>query len=245
MSRWAPSIVSVASSDGGGIEVKWEVDSFFADSEPPEKVLIDLNGAPFTQLDGDEDSVEIPAATLTGLGAPSVTIGISFWWSGTPPEEKQSVVTVPLQGPITGGSGVAPAARPIVTVVRVQQRTVQTPASITIGWRSNNYNDGNIHWGPAAIDPAPFHHSIRPVGTVYHGTFTTDRPLDGNARYAFRVEVRNTLHSPTWIGTTIVVRSAPATLSVRKFLLDSGRPASTSLASLVGQPKSLHTLLFG
>ena len=60
-------------------------------------MLIDLNGVPFDQLDGDETSVEIPAAALTALGTPVVAISVSFWWSGSPPEEQQSVVSVPVQ----------------------------------------------------------------------------------------------------------------------------------------------------
>ena len=111
MTRRPPSILSVVSNAEGGLEVKWEVDTFFADSEPPEKVLIDLNGVPFKQLDGDEDSVEIPAATISSLGVQVMAIGVIFWWSGTPPEEQQSVVTVPVGtgGGGGGGTGVVPA----------------------------------------------------------------------------------------------------------------------------------------
>ena len=151
MTRRPPSILSVSSTSDGGIEVKWEVDTFFADSAEPEKVLIDLNGLQFKELDGDEDSVEIPAATITALGAPVVAISVSFWWSGSPAEEQQSVVSVPVQtGGVGGGnSGVLPAAKPIVTVVHVHPRTVHAANNIKIAWTSNNYNDGNIFWGPA------------------------------------------------------------------------------------------------
>jgi hypothetical protein len=75
--------------------------------------------------------------------------------------------------------------------------------------------------------------------------FVTDQPLAPASRYQFRVEVRNTLHSPTWLATTIVVRSASDTLSVRQFLLASGRPADSSLAPLVGPSRSLHRMLTG
>ena len=53
---------------------------------------------------------------------------------------------VPLhtENPGGGGTGVFPAARPVVTVVGVQPRTLQAANSIAIAWRSNNYNDGNI-----------------------------------------------------------------------------------------------------
>ena len=78
MTRRPPSILSIASTAEGGLEVKWEVDKFFEDSAPPERVLIDLNGAPFKELDGDEDSVEIPVATITSLGAQVIAISVYF-----------------------------------------------------------------------------------------------------------------------------------------------------------------------
>jgi hypothetical protein len=245
VNRRPPTILSVVPSADGGVEVAWEVDTFFADSAAPEKVLVDLNGVPFAQLDGDEVSVEIPAEALAALGTPAVAISISFWWSGSPPEEQQSVVSVPVQsGGTPGNTGVLPAARPIVTVVQVRPRTVHAANQITIAWQSNNYNDGNIVWGPASA-PTAFRRSIRPRGEVYSGTFATDRALSPATQYVFKVEVRNTLHSPTWIATTVVVRSAPDTLSVRQFLLTSGRPVSSSLAALVGPTRSLRTMLLG
>jgi len=246
MTRRPPSILSIASTAEGGLEVKWEVDTFFADSAPPEKVLIDLNGAPFKELDGDEDSVEIPAATITSLGAQVIAIGVIFWWSGSPPEEQQSVVTVPVQtgGGGGGNTGVFPAKKPIVTIVNVQPRTVTSASSITIAWKSNNYNDGNIFWGPKNA-PAAFRQNIRPRGEIYSGTFTTNQALSAATEYVFKVEVRNTLHSPDWISTTIIVRSAADTLSVRQFLLTSGKPVTTGLAAVVGPAKSVHKMLAG
>lgn len=246
MTRRPPSILSIASTAEGGLEVKWEVDTFFADSEPPEKVLIDLNGIPFKQLDGDEDSVEIPAETITALGAQVIAIGVIFWWSGVPPEEQQSVVSVPVGtgGGGAGNTGVFPAKKPVVTIVKVQPRTVNSASSITIAWESNNYNDGNIFWGPKNA-PAAFRHNIRPQGEVYSGTFTTNQALSAATEYVFKVEVRNTLHSPTWISTTVFVRSAADTLSVRQFLLTSGKPVTTGLATIVGPTKSVHTMLAG
>jgi hypothetical protein len=245
VTRRPPTILSVASSADGGVEVAWEVDTFFADSAAPEKVLIDLNGVNFDQLDGDEVSVDIPAEALAALGTPVVAISISFWWSGAPPEEQQSVVSVPVQGGGTpGNAGVLPAAKPIVTVVRIQPRTVHAANQITIAWQSNNYNDGNIVWGPESA-PTAFGRSIRPRGEVYSGTFATDRALSPATRYVFKVEVRNTLHSPGWIATTVVVRSAPDTLSLRQFLLTSGNPVTSSLATLIGPARSLRRMLLG
>ena len=245
MSRFPPSILSVASSAGGGVEVTWEVDRFFADAEAPDMVLVDVNGVRFSQLDGDETSVESPQERLAGPGLTAAVVSISFRWSGSPAEELQSSVPVPLQ--VAGGSGstgVAPAAQPVVTVEKVQARTHQVASSITIAWRSNNYNDGNIFWGPAE-QPAAFRHSIKPTGTIYHGTFQTDQPLFAAVNYFFKVEVRNTLHSPGWLSTTAVVRSAPNTVSVRQFLQRSGLPAASSLHGLVGAGRSVRQMILG
>jgi hypothetical protein len=246
MTRRPPSILSIASTAEGGLEVKWQVDTFFPDSAPPEKVLIDLNGLQFKELDGDEDSVEIPAATIAALGAQVIAISVIFWWSGSPPEEQQSVVTVPVQtgGGGGGNTGVFPAKKPIVTIVNVQPRTVTSASSITIAWKSNNYNDGNIFWGPKNA-PAAFRQNIKPKGEVYNGTFTTNQPLSAAIEYVFKVEVRNTLHSPGWISTTIIVRSAADTLSVRQFLLTSGKPVTMGLAAVVGPTRSVHKMLAG
>jgi hypothetical protein len=246
MTRRPPTLLSIASTAEGGIEVTWEVDRFFGDSEEPEKVLVDLNGAAYDQLDGDETSIEIPADTLAALGTATVAISISFWWSGSPAEEQQSSVSVPIQtsGPGPGQSGVLPAAKPIVSLVQIRPRTLVSANTIEIAWQSNNYNDGNIVWGPDSA-PTAFRRSIRPRGEVYSGRFVTDQPLAPASRYQFRVEVRNTLHSPTWLATTIVVRSASDTLSVRQFLLASGRPADSGLAPLVGPSRSLHRMLTG
>jgi hypothetical protein len=157
-------------------------------------------------------------------------------------EEQQSVASVALQKPLTGNSGVLPAAKPIVTIVRVISRTTKTPAKIEIAWKSDNYNDGNIIWGPANA-PTLFTHPIKPVGTTYHGTFGTDHPLTSATPYVFQVAVRNTLHSKEWVSTTVLVRSAADTLSVRQFLLASGIPVTTSLTSVAGPAKSLRNLL--
>ena len=153
---------------------------------------------------------------------------------------------MPLQtgGPGPGSAGVFPAAKPIVTVVQVRPRTLHSANTIEIAWRSNNYNDGNIVWGPASA-PGAFRRSIRPRGEVYSGTFVTDQPLSPATPYVFMVEVRNTLHSPTWLSTTVIVRSAADTLSVRHFLVASGRPVTTGLASVAGPDRSLRKMLVG
>ncbi len=243
MARRPPVILSALSTADGGIEVKWEIDTFFADSDDPEKVLVDLNGQPFEQVDGGETSVEIPVAVIAGFQ--QVVVSVSFWWSGPPAEEQQSSVTVPVnQGGGGGAAGVLPAARPIVTLVGVQPRTVTTARSIKIAWKSNNYNDGNIIWGPTGT-PAAFTHNIRPLGERYSGEFVTNKPLTAATLYSFKVEVRNTLHSRGWISTTIFVRSPADTLSVREFLFTSGRPVTTGLATVVGADRSVHRLLVG
>jgi len=65
------------------------------------------------------------------------------------------------------------------------------------------------------------------------------------------VEVRNTLHSTQWLATTVVAKSAteaPAvvrTSSLRQYLLQSGRPVTSSLAAVIGPSRSLRSLILG
>jgi hypothetical protein len=164
---------------------------------------------------------------------------------GPPVQELQSSAVVPVQvGAGAGQSGVNPAAKPVVTVVRVQPRTRQAASNIQIRWQSNNYNDGNIRWGGPG-NPRAFVRNIRPVGENYQGTFTTDRPLVPATLHTFTVEVRNTLHSPGWLATAIVVRSAPDYVSLRTFLIETGTPVTASVRSLVGPGRSVRELIIG
>ena len=249
MTRRPPSIAGVFSSSDNGFEVRWGLDTFFPDSEPPEKVRIELNGVPFQELDGDETSVEVSAATILAMGTAIVHVGVIFRWSGSPAQELQSVASVPVQQPTAGGTGVFPAMKPIVTLVRVQPQTATASRSITIHWKSNNYNDGNIFWGLEGTT-TPFVRNIRPPNdSVSSGDFTTNQPLTAGKTYFFRVEVRNTLHSTTWLSTTILVRAAieatapVSTTSVRQYLQSTGRPVTTGLASIVGPQKSVRKML--
>jgi hypothetical protein len=245
MTRRPPTIVSVTSTADGGLEAEWEVDAFFGDAEPPERVTLNLNGILYKEFEADETSAEIPAEQLAGLGS-LVTISVSFWWDGSPNEEQQSSIVVPInQGSVPPPTGVHPASRAVVRLVRVQPRTLAVSASITVAWRGNNYNGANLYWGPTATAPAQHARGINPVGERYEGEFTTDQPVLPSTQYTFRVDVRNTLHSPNWLSTTIIVRSAPGGFSVREFLIASNRPPSTGLASLVGPDKSIHKMLLG
>lgn len=247
MTRRPPTILSALPTADGGLEVTWELDAFFGGSEEPEAVRIDVNGLPFPpELAGDETSVEIPAATIAALGAVStIAVSVSFAWAGPPAEEQQSTVVVPVRsGPAAGSTGVVPAAVPVVTVERVQGRTLQAAPSITIRWRSNNYNDGEIRWGPEQA-PQAFVRSIRPQGERYEGTFTTDRPIAAATTHRFEVRVVNRLHSPTWVSATAAVRSAPDHVSLRRFLEASGVPAAGSIRARVGAGGSLRRLLRG
>ena len=245
MTRHPPSLVSVTTTIEGGIEITWEVDSFFSDSEPPEQVRVDLQGIPVSLLDGDADSEEISPEAIAAVNLPVVAVSVTFLWLGPPVEEQQSSVVVPVQvGPGAGQSGVNPAAKPVVTLVHVQPRRPGTPSNIRIHWKSNNYNDGNLFWGPPG-NPRAFAKNVRPVGENYEGTFTTDRPLVPGALYTFTVEVRNTLHSPGWLATSLVVRSAPDYVSLRRFFIDSGTPVTTSVRSLIGADRSVRKLVIG
>jgi len=240
MTRRPPSITSVESGSAGGLQVGWELDGFFADSEAPEAVLVDVNGVEFSRLGGDATSVEIPT---TQLGTGVVTVSITFWWSGSPAEEQQSSVQVSLgAGPTGGGTGVIPAAKPVLTVGAVTPKTLATPNRITIAWRSNNYNDGNLIWGPET-SPGLFRRSIKPTGERYEGSFSTDQRLVAGTRYLFKVEVRNTLQSPAWTSTTALVRAARNFSSLRGFLTASGLSTSGGLRAVLGQGDSLRELL--
>lgn len=253
MTRRPPSIQGVFSTSGGGLKVAWTLDTFFPDSAEPERVLVDLNGNLFENLDGDQTSVDVPQATVTALGGSSIIVSVSFWWSGSPAEEQQSSVVVPVQGaPGPGNEGVYPATKPVVSLVRVQARTPTSPASIEIAWRTNNHNDGNIFWGPVAA-PRSFVRNIRPANaSVTTGMFATDQPLTSGVLYSFTVEVRNTLHSPEWLATTALIRAAaeaPKTIvpttSLRQYLQQTGRPITSSLAPLVGPSNSIRKMILG
>ncbi|MFZ1412803.1 MAG: hypothetical protein WAS07_15240 [Micropruina sp.] len=251
MTRRPPSILGAFPAGDGGIEVRWEVDSFFADSEDPERVLVALNGISFDNLDGSEDSVEIPSATIIALGTAVIVISITFWWSGSPAEQQQSSFPVQVQAAGVESGGVWPAMKPIVTLVSVQARSGATPSRITINWRTNNHNDGNIFWGPQG-NQRQFRSNIKPANaSVVSGTFTTDQPLQPATLYFFTVEVINRLHSLTWYGTTLVVRSAAETptfvptTSLRQFLQRSGRPLTTGVSQVIGTTRSLRKLLLG
>jgi len=120
MTHRAPSIVGVFSSGDGGFDVHWAVDTFFPDSDAPEKVFVDLNGVAFKELDGDEDSVEVPVAVINALGSPAITVSVSFWWPGPPAEELQSSLVVPVStGSVAGNAGVFTALQPLVKLVGI------------------------------------------------------------------------------------------------------------------------------
>lgn len=243
MTRHPPSIDSVVPTDGG-LTVDWSVDDFFADSESPDKVRVDLNGVVFRELAGDSTELQVPKASILALGASEVMVSVSFLWNGSPSEELQTTSPpIPVNsGSTTVGGGLPPP--PTVHVEKVQGRTLNSQASITLSWASNNYNDANVFWGTQSQQPK-FQTRIPPHGDVYHGTFTTDKPLIGGEFYVFDFQVRNTMLSPTWFSTKIVVRALPDVSSVRKFMQVSGLPGSATLRTIVGSGGRMRPLLFG
>jgi hypothetical protein len=100
MARRPPEIVSAIPNQVGGLRVEWRVDQFYSDSEPGEKVLIEVNGILEATLDGTESSYDIAKDTIQRFRLqriPSLTVGIIFWWGdGSAAEEQQSVITVSL-----------------------------------------------------------------------------------------------------------------------------------------------------
>ncbi|MFI1622548.1 hypothetical protein ACH4VT_37155 [Streptomyces lydicus] len=244
MTRHPPAIKSVVPTDGGDLDVEWSVDDFFPDSESPDKVRIDLNGKFFRELEGSSTEVQVPKSAILALGAPEVSVSVSFFWDGSPSQELQTTapaITVNGGAPATGG-GLPPPPR--VRIDKVQGRTLHSEPSITLSWASFNYNDANIFWGTVSQSPQ-FKVHIPPHGDVYHGTFTTDRPLLAGELYVFDFQVRNTMLSPTWFSTKVAVRVPANISSVRKFMKSSGLPASTNLRSFAGSGQSVRQLLFG
>ncbi|MGW0885845.1 hypothetical protein [Streptomyces sp. NPDC002671] len=244
MTRHPPAIESVAPTDDGNLAVEWSVDDFFADSESPDKVRIDLNGILFRELDGNSTEVQVPKAVILAFGAPEIFVSVSFFWDGSPSQELQTTappITVNGGAPATGG-GLPPPPR--VHIDKVQGRTLHSEPSITLSWASNNYNDANIFWGTVSQSPK-FQVRIPPHGDVYHGTFTTNRPLLAGELYVFDFQVRNTTLSQTWFSTKVVVRVPVNISSVRKFMKISGLPTATNLRSLAGPGQSVRELLLG
>lgn len=244
VTRRPPDILGVVALPGGGLEVRWGTDTFFGDSEDPERVLVALNGQVFDTLDGDETSATIDAEQVTSRAPGVLTIGIIYWWSGSPEETQQAAVQIPLSGaPGAGQADVDPAKQPEVGVA-VEPRTPTTPLRLRVTWTSHNYNDGEIVWGPQSA-PEQHRHSIRPRGTVYHGTWTTDQPVAPQTLYRASVRVRNTLHSPTWLSTSAWVRTPDAVLSVRAFLIAGRHAPAAGLRSAMGAERSVHRWLAG
>ncbi len=48
MSHWPPT--QWGETSDGSLEIDWEVDSFYQDSESPDDVLVDLNGNQYRDL---------------------------------------------------------------------------------------------------------------------------------------------------------------------------------------------------
>lgn len=239
MARWAPNILSATSGEEGGIKVTWEKETFFADSEDPEKVLIGVNGALIEELGGDETSFEIPANLIA---PPMLTIGVIFRWEGPPSEEKQDVIQIPVQGAVTGGG--ASVKKPEVTVVDVLPRTRNRANQIKIHWESRNFNNGHIRWGWDPNNLTGFQ-DITPAFVRERGDFTA-QPLQSGLLHYFRVEVRNTTQQPSpWHSTTIAIHAAIDTLSVAQFLRESGLARTTPLATVVGPDKSVRKWVLG
>lgn len=244
VTRRPPDILGVAALPGGGLEVRWATDTFFGDSEDPERVLIALNAQVVDSLDGDETSATIEAEQVSALAPGVLTIGVIYWWSGSPEETQQSAVQIPLSGgPGAGQAGVDPARQPEVSVA-VEPRTPTRPLRLRVEWTSHNYNDGEIVWGPRHA-PEQYLHSIRPRGTVYQGAWVTDRPVEPQTLYRVSVRVRNTLHSPTWLSTSVWVRTPDTVLSVRAFLAAGGHAPAAGLRSAMGAERSVHRWLTG
>jgi hypothetical protein len=123
---------------------------------------------------------------------------------------------------------------PILAIVARHPKTKTGENRITISWVSNNYTDGNIYWG-AVGQGAPFRHSIKPSTSVYHGQFTTDRPLIPAVEYWFRVQVKNSFEGNTWVENDINTHALSNVRSLREFLLASSLPTEGSVLKALGR----------
>ncbi len=236
MSHQPPSITEWGSTSDGSMKIVWEVDTFFPDSEAPDDVFVDLDLIEYRDLGSAGREIEIPPKDLKPFEGHVLIVGVTFKWSGSPPDTKVSSVSIPVGGSVAPpGNG---PSKPAVTIKSVTAQTLKHPNQIVLGWSSYSYNDGNILWGPAA-SPRTWSHSIKPKTDTYSGEWTTDRPLASRAMYSFAVQVKNSLTTNSWVEMTVVARSATNFYSVRQFLNASG-VTGPSLRTAIGHGGSLR-----
>ena len=236
MSHWPPNITQWGETSDGSLEIAWEVDSFFPDSEPPDDVLVDLDAVLYQDLGETGRSVTIPPKDLKRFQGTVLNVGVTFTWSGPPADSKVSSVSIQVGSPIpVQGNG---PSKPSVTIESTIPQTLHHPNQITLKWSSSSYNDGNILWGPIAT-PRIWSDSIKPKDDTYSGEWTTDRPLAPRTGYSFTVQVKNSLTTNAWVETTTAGRSAANFQSVRQFLSASG-VKGPSLRTAIGHAGSLR-----
>lgn len=236
MSHWAPNITEWGETTDGSLTVSWEVETFFDDSEAPDDVVVQLDGAQYQDMGAAGRTITIPPKDLKRFQGTVLNVTVVFVWSGSPNDSKASTVPVPISGATpTQGSG---PTKPTVTIVSATPQTLKQPNQLTVGWSSNSYNDGNIVWGPIS-NPKLWSHSIKPKSAVYKGQWTTDQALVPHAAYSFTVQVKNSLTTNAWVETTIGAKSAANFHSLRQFLSASGVSGS-SVRTAFGHARSIR-----
>ncbi|MFE7889688.1 hypothetical protein [Streptomyces sp. NPDC057412] len=245
MTRHPPAITSVTTARDGGILVVWEVDRFF-EADPPEKVRIYLNES-FLEIDGTETSITIPGEVIKELAThlTSVTISVAFRWNGDVPEEKRTpAISLYLGDLANSPTAPYPVMKPEVTA-QAEQRTAQSPASITVTWKASNYTQARIIWGPETATAA-YEYVLNPAHEQYQRSFRTDYPLIPDTLYSFLVGVRNVRLDPDrWLSAQVLVKSPIEIRSVRKFLEISKMAPADGVRAALGSRQSLRDLLFG
>lgn len=257
MSRWAPEIMSALwDEQTGALAVAWRAPDF-QDFESPDHVIVEeAHGFSSGLLDPDETSYAIDgnvARNLAKSGIGLLTIGVIFQWGAEPDDDvRKSGVEIPNPYWQQPGVGAGGPERPRLRAT-AHARTMAAPASITLGWESNNWTEGRIEWGPNdnpraflhRIKPGPGHYNPEIDRLRYNGEWRTDVSLQPSTIYSFSLAVRNPHETPTWFETSIAVRSADDTLSIREYMIANALDAGTPLRGAMQPELSTHIWLTG
>jgi len=245
MSRWAPSISTWGFLPTGSLVVTWEVDRFYAESQAPDDVAVEINGAPYKEHLGPQArELQIARDDLLQYGSPVVVSIVFIWLSGTP----SSLVSSELIGSISSApiptSGVP--ERPTISVDYIEPATLTHGNRIGIAYKSFSFTEGRVRWGKVGALPirtdgfAPGHHG---PNADYSGKYVLDSisPDLAHQNLSVTVEVRNTLQgNGEWVGNNLIIQSARNFNSLRALLVASAIGFPTALKQHLHGTKSLR-----
>lgn len=218
------------------LDVVWSIpgpDSIIP-GDRPDVFRILVNGTLFREVDQNQTTTTIP-----GLSPGTYVLSVCCEWKPNDhtADEKCSSVSLPVSSQSPSGSQGGPPT-PRLAVVARQPRLLNRRNQVTISWSSYSFNDGDIYWGQLG-QPLTRHQSIRPQSdNDYHGQYTTDVETLSSARYQFRVQVKNSLTTNTWVSSDLVVTASENFRSVRRFLTASGVPANTGIRGILRSAKT-------